>query len=71
MCLIFLPEMQHFSTTQDFLRQILALHLEQPDLRSSGGRDLHLGCAAGALSRRPGGEAIAREMNWVASQLGQ
>ena len=48
---IFLDQLQHFSTTQDFLRQIPgAAPRASADLAASRGRDLHLGRAARALS---------------------
>ena len=68
---IFLAELQDFSTTQAFLREILALHRERADLAASRGRDLHLGRAAGALSASVDvASAIARELTWVREQLG-
>jgi hypothetical protein len=66
---VFLERMEHFATTQDFLRAILALHREQPiaphlevetytwDVLPARYRDLDL---AGA---------IAREMSWVKGEL--
>jgi sugar phosphate isomerase/epimerase len=66
---IFLEEMEQFSTTQDFLRAILALHLEAPisahlevetytwDVLPEQYRNVDLG------------SAIARELTWVRTRL--
>jgi len=66
---IFLEEMEQFSTTQDFLREILALHLESPisthlevetytwDVLPEQYRNVDLG------------SAIARELGWVRTRL--
>jgi hypothetical protein len=66
---IFLEEMEHFSTTQDFLREILALHLKSPisthlevetytwDVLPEEYRNVDLG------------NAIARELAWVRTRL--
>ncbi len=66
---IFLAEMQHFSTTQDFLREILALHVEKP---ISGHLEVET-YTWDVLPERyrgtPVAQAIARELNWVRTQL--
>ena len=66
---IFLENMEHFSTTQDFLREILALHRESPisthlevetytwDVLPEQYRSVDLG------------SAIARELAWVRTRL--
>lgn len=66
---IFLDELVDFSTTQDFLREILALHLERPiaphlevetytwDVLPERYRDVEVSAA------------IARELNWVKDRL--
>jgi sugar phosphate isomerase/epimerase len=66
---IFLDELQHFSTTQDFLKQILALHREQTI-------SSHLEVETytwDVLPERYRGvdvsTAIARELNWVRQEL--
>lgn len=66
---IFLDELEHFSTTQDFLKQILALHREQPISE-------HLEVETytwDVLPERYRGvdvsTAIARELNWVRQEL--
>ncbi len=66
---IFLDELEHFSTTQDFLKQILALHREQPISD-------HLEVETytwDVLPERYRGvdvsTAIARELNWVRQEL--
>ena len=68
---VFLPEMQHFSTTQDFLRQILALHLEQPISEHLEVETYTWDVLPERYRGVPVSEAIAREINWVKSQLGQ
>lgn len=67
---VFLERMEHFATTQDFLREILAMHAAEPvsshlevetytwDVLPKEYR--HLGLA----------DAIARELNWVKTELG-
>jgi hypothetical protein len=67
---IFLPELEHFATTQDFLRDILALHRSQPV-------SAHLEVETytwDVLPERYRGvgvaSAIARELAWVRDQLG-
>ena len=66
---VFLAEMEHFSTTQDFLRDILALHRERP---ISGHLEVET-YTWDVLPERyrgvPVATAIARELNWVKSQL--
>ncbi|MGI9490740.1 MAG: metabolite traffic protein EboE [Geminicoccaceae bacterium] len=66
---IFLDQLQHFSTTQDFLRDILALHRKTPISN-------HLEVETytwDVLPERYRGvdvsTAIARELNWVRDQL--
>ncbi len=66
---IFLDELQHFSTTQDFLREILALHSKKPISN-------HLEVETytwNVLPERYRGvdvsSAIARELNWVRKEL--
>ncbi len=66
---IFLAELEHFSTTQDFLRQILALHRAQPI-------SAHLEVETytwDVLPERYRGlgvaSAIARELAWVRQEL--
>jgi hypothetical protein len=66
---IFLSELEHFSTTQEFLREVLALHRERPISE-------HLEVETytwDVLPERYRGTtvatAIARELNWVRQQL--
>ncbi|MGI9510326.1 MAG: metabolite traffic protein EboE [Geminicoccaceae bacterium] len=66
---IFLDELQHFSTTQDFLKEILALHRKRPIAK-------HLEVETytwDVLPERYRGvdvsTAIARELNWVRKEL--
>jgi hypothetical protein len=67
---IFLAEMQHFSTTQDFLRQILALHLEKPISDHLEVETYTWDVLPERYRGTPVAEAIARELNWVRQQLG-
>ena len=67
---IFLAEMQHFSTTQDFLRQILALHLERPISDHLEVETYTWDVLPERYRGTPVAEAIARELNWVRQQLG-
>jgi hypothetical protein len=67
---VFLPEMQHFSTTQDFLRQILALHLEQPISEHLEVETYTWDVLPERYRGTPVAKAIARELNWVKEQLG-
>lgn len=67
---IFLAEMQHFSTTQDFLRQILALHLEKPISDHLEVETYTWDVLPERYRGTPVAQAIARELNWVRQQLG-
>lgn len=67
---VFLPEMQHFATTQDFLRQILALHQEKPISDHLEVETYTWDVLPERYRGVPVSQAIAREMNWVKSQLG-
>ena len=67
---VFLPEMQHFATTQDFLCQILALHLEKPISDHLEVETYTWDVLPERYRGVPVSQAIAREMNWVKSQLG-
>jgi hypothetical protein len=66
---IFLAEMQHFSTTQDFLREILALHLEQPISDHLEVETYTWDVLPDRYRGVPVSTAIAREINWVKGQL--
>ncbi|ADO44095.1 metabolite traffic protein EboE [Ketogulonicigenium vulgare] len=66
---LFLPQMDGFDTTQDMLRQILALH-------RSAGISAHLEVETytwdvlpAAYRNQPLPDAIARELNWVRAEL--
>jgi sugar phosphate isomerase/epimerase len=66
---IFFDQLQHFSTTQDFLRQILALHRQQP---ISGHLEVetYTWDVLPVRYRDAGiAPAIARELSWVVDQL--
>ena len=67
---IFLAEMHHFSTTQDFLRQILALHLEKPISDHLEVETYTWDVLPEPYRGTPVAQAIARELNWVRQQLG-
>jgi sugar phosphate isomerase/epimerase len=66
---VFLAEMQHFSTTQDFLREILALHREEPISDHLEVETYTWDVLPDRYRGVPVSEAIAREINWVAGQL--
>ncbi len=66
---IFFDELQHFSTTQDFLRQILALHRQQP-ISPHLEVETYTWDVLPVRYRQDGiGPAIARELAWVQDQL--
>ncbi len=67
---VFLAEMEHFSTTQDFLRDILALHREQPISQHLEAETYTWDVLPERYRGVPVSTAIARELNWVKSQLG-
>lgn len=67
---VFLSEMQHFSTTQDFLREILALHLEKPISDHLEVETYTWDVLPERYRGIPVAQAIARELNWVKKQLG-
>jgi hypothetical protein len=66
---IFLAEMQHFATTQDFLREILALHLERPISDHLEVETYTWDVLPERYRGVPVSTAIAREINWVKGQL--
>ena len=66
---IFLDELEHFSTTQDFLKEILALHSKQP---ISPHLEVETYTWDVLPERYRGVEvstAIARELNWVRDEI--
>jgi hypothetical protein len=66
---IFFDQLQHFSTTQDFLRQILALHRQQP-VSPHLEVETYTWDVLPVRYRRDGiAPAIARELSWVLDQL--
>ncbi len=66
---IFLPELQHFSTTQDFLRQILDLHRRQP-ISPHLEVETYTWDVLPERYRQDGIDtAVARELTWVRDQL--
>jgi sugar phosphate isomerase/epimerase len=66
---IFFDQLQHFSTTQDFLRQMLALHRERP-ISPHLEVETYTWDVLPVRYRQDGiGPAIARELAWVVDQL--
>jgi hypothetical protein len=66
---IFLDRMEHFSTTQDFLSDILALHREQPISDHLEVETYTWDVLPERYRSTPVAEAIARELAWVRQQL--
>lgn len=66
---VFLSEMEHFSTTQDFLREILGLHRETPISDHLEVETYTWDVLPERYRGVPVGQAIARELKWVLSQL--
>ena len=66
---IFLDELQHFSTTQDFLRDILALHRKIPISNHLEVETYTWDVLPERYRGVPVSNAIARELNWVREQL--
>jgi sugar phosphate isomerase/epimerase len=67
---IFLEHMRDFSTTQSFLREILAMHRENPISKHLEVETYTWDVLPEQYRGLPVGKAIAREMNWVKGQLG-
>jgi hypothetical protein len=67
---VFLEHMEHFSTTQDFLRQILALHLETPVTEHLEVETYTWDVLPERYRREDLSAAIARELDWVKRELG-
>ena len=66
---VFLQEMEHFATTQDFLREILALHLDAP-ISSHLEVETYTWDVLPAQYRSVDlSTAIARELAWVRTRL--
>lgn len=66
---IFLDRLKDFSTTQAFLREILAMHREQPISDHLEVETYTWDVLPDRYRGVPVGEAIARELNWVADRL--
>ncbi len=66
---IFLDEMERFSTTQDFLREILALHRERPISEHLEVETYTWDVLPERYRATPVAEAIARELVWVRQHL--
>jgi hypothetical protein len=67
---IFLDEMERFSTTQDFLREVLALHRQRPISDHLEVETYTWDVLPERYRGTPVAEAIARELAWVRQQLG-
>jgi hypothetical protein len=61
--------MEHFSTTQNFLRDILALHRETPISDHLEVETYTWDVLPERYRGVPVGQAIARELKWVVDQL--
>ena len=66
---IFLHQMEHFSTTQDFLREILALHRERPISEHLEVETYTWDVLPERYRGMPVSEGISRELHWVVEQL--
>jgi hypothetical protein len=66
---VFLSEMEHFSTTQNFLREILALHRTTPISDHLEVETYTWDVLPERYRGVPVSQAIARELKWVLSQL--
>ena len=66
---IFLEELEAFSTTQDFLREILALHRKDPVTEHLEVETYTWDVLPAAQRRVAVSVAIARELNWVKASL--
>ena len=67
---IFLDELEHFSTTQDFLRDILAIHRKNPITEHLEVETYTWDVLPERYRGVPVSSAIARELSWVRDQLG-
>ena len=66
---IFLEQLEAFSTTQDFLREVLALHREDPITEQLEVETYTWDVLPPAQRQVAVSAAIARELNWVRDQL--
>ncbi len=66
---IFLEQLEAFSTTQDFLREVLALHREDPVTEQLEVETYTWDVLPPAQREVAVSAAIARELNWVRDQL--
>jgi sugar phosphate isomerase/epimerase len=66
---IFLDRLEHFDTTQFFLREILAMHRDDPISRHLEVETYTWDVLPGQYRKVDVSEAIAREMSWVRDQL--
>ena len=68
---VFLDTLEHFGTTQHFLTEILALHKADPISDHLEVETYTWDVLPQALRNVSMSEAIARELNWVKSELGE
>lgn len=68
---VFLAELEHFGTTQDFLSAILKFHQKDPISDHLEVETYTWDVLPPALRNVGISEAIARELNWVKSELGE
>ena len=66
---VFLEELEEFSTTQDFLREVLAIHRAAPISQHLEVETYTWDVLPGALRSSSLGAAIARELNWAKAAL--
>jgi hypothetical protein len=66
---VFLAEMEHFSTTQDFLRDILAIHRRRPISDHLEVETYTWDVLPAQYRDTPVADAIARELDWVKGRL--
>ncbi len=68
---VFLDRLEHFGTTQDFLREILAIQRQKPISGHLEVETYTWDVLPGPLRNVGMSEAIARELNWVRNELGE
>ena len=66
---VFLEAMEHFGTTQAFLREILELHLAEPISPHLEVETYTFGVLPPAYREAGVADAVARELAWVRSRL--
>jgi hypothetical protein len=66
---VFLEQMEHFGTTQSFLAEVLRLHRAEPLSRHLEVETYTWDVLPAAYRKAGLADAIARELNWVKTQL--